>query len=107
MHLFAFPHLHLFFVPRGLFLYVETEALLDTNSFSSAVKRNSDILTFVKVPRQPLHLKNEYWQEALPSGKEEFLGTVTLPRGTSVALWLDAVHSLTLAQRSEVQQNGN
>ena len=99
--------MHLFFVPRGLFLYVETEALLDTNSFSSTVKRNSDILTFVKVPCQPFYLKNKYWQEALPSGKEEFLGTVTLPRGTSVALWLDAVHSLTLAQRSEVQQNGN
>ena len=55
---FASSHVHLFFVPRGLFLYVETEALLDTNSFSSTVKRNSDILTFVKVPRQPFYLKN-------------------------------------------------
>ena len=41
-------------------------------------------------------------QEVLPSGEEAFLGTLTLPRGTSIALWLDAVHSLSFAQPSQV-----
>jgi len=76
---------------RSLFLYVETEALVGSTlptGLSNAVKRNDDILTFVK--------------EVLPSGDEEFLGTLTLPRGTSIALWLDAVHSLSFAQPSQV-----
>ena len=39
----------------------------------------------------------------MPTGEEEFLGTLTVPVGTSVALWLTAVHSLSFAHRpSEV-----
>ena len=47
------------FVPRSLFLYVETEASVGSTlptGLSNAVKRNDDILTFVKVPTSHLFL---------------------------------------------------
>ena len=93
---------------RSLFLYVETEALVGAalpTGLSNALKRNDDILTFVKVAvfiNQNQNYQLFSCQELLPSGEEEFLGTLTLPVGTSIALWLDAVRSLSFAQPSEV-----